>query len=101
MIRNNLDRAGILSPTESDALFKGAGCDACQKTGYLGRVGVYEVLRLNDALREAIGQGDSEARLRQLALEQRTMTGFKQYAGFLLRSGFTTPAEALRLFGGD
>lgn len=101
VVRHNLDRAGLVPFGESGGLAKGAGCDACHRTGYKGRIGAYEVLRVNDTLREAIGLGESESALRTLAIEQRTLTTFKQYAGFLLRAGHTSPSEALRLFSAD
>lgn len=99
VVRSHLVRAGIVGPEESPTLYKGAGCEHCHRTGHAGRIGAYEVLRMNDAVREGVGFGESEAGLRKLAVESRAMTTFKQYAGFLLRAGHTTPAEALRVFG--
>ena len=98
IVRVSLDRSGVLPMNESEVLFKGRGCPRCQTTGFMGRVGAYEVLQLTDSLREAIGLGESEATIRRMALETRSMTSFPQYAGFLLRTGLTSPAEALRLF---
>jgi type II secretory ATPase GspE/PulE/Tfp pilus assembly ATPase PilB-like protein len=40
--------------TPKTKLFTNAGCTVCNGTGYLGRTGIYEILTLNDALREAI-----------------------------------------------
>ena len=101
VVRHNLDRAGVLPMAESETLSKGAGCEACSRTGYQSRVGVYEVLRNNDTLREAIGLGEQETSLKKIAAEARSITTFRQYAGFLLRAGHTTPSEVLRLFHTD
>jgi len=101
VVRHNLERAGLVAMSESESLVKGAGCDACFRTGYRGRVGAYEVLRLNDQLREAIGLAASETTLKSMAPETGAITSFKHYAGYLLRSGLTSPSEVLRYFSGD
>ena len=46
-------------------LFKGKGCDKCNNTGYKGRVGLYEVMEMNDTLRELILVGASNLELRK------------------------------------
>src|ERR1035438_6966576 len=45
------------------------GCGACAHTGYSGRVGVYEMLVVDDALRDTIGAGGSSVAIAQLAAE--------------------------------
>lgn len=47
------------------------GCYACFFTGYKGRLGVFEVLPINDAMRKEIVQGGEESRLRARLLEQK------------------------------
>ncbi|MDG1898265.1 MAG: ATPase, T2SS/T4P/T4SS family [Phycisphaerales bacterium] len=42
----------------------GAGCDKCNNTGYLGRIGYYELLRISPGLRAAISSGGTQAELR-------------------------------------
>jgi len=101
VVRAHLARAGIVGADEAVTLYKGAGCDHCHKTGYKGRVGAYEVLRMNDPVREAISLGESESRVRAVAMETRAMMTFQQYAAFLVKGGHTTPSEALRMFGAD
>jgi hypothetical protein len=80
LVRRNLERAGILDMAESELLAKGAGCSGCHKTGFQGRVGAYEVLRLNDPIRDAIGLGESEATLRRLSKETNALTSFQDYS---------------------
>ena len=101
VVHENLQRSGIPIRAESIQLKRGAGCSACSKSGYYGRVGAYEVVRLTDAMREAIVQGEGEGPLKKLAVEERAMATFRQYAGYLLRTGLTTPSEVLRFFGGS
>ena len=38
----------------ADKTFKGKGCDRCRKTGYAGRLGIYELLVMDDALRDMV-----------------------------------------------
>ena len=99
MVRLNLERANILPMDQTESLYKGQGCAACGQTGFSGRVGAYEVLRFDDLVREAIGNGESDVAIRRIAEETRTITTFKQYAAFLVRGGLTTPQEVLRMFG--
>ncbi|MFZ4482914.1 MAG: GspE/PulE family protein [Chthoniobacterales bacterium] len=49
--------------------YKGRGCDDCGDTGYRGRKGIFETLRLNDTLREMINQRAPGVVLRQKAIE--------------------------------
>ena len=53
-----------------------AGCPACAGTGYQGRTGIYELLVVDDALREAIHTGQGERMLRALARDR----GFRSMA---------------------
>lgn len=47
----------------------GEGCEACRETGYQGRVGVFELLMVNDPLRDAIVRHASRVELRKLAMQ--------------------------------
>ncbi|MBU3664521.1 MAG: type II/IV secretion system protein [Chthoniobacterales bacterium] len=60
-----------LSPHEvgDKKFYKGKGCDECGDTGYKGRKGIFETLRLNDTLREMINQRVPGVVLRQKAIE--------------------------------
>ncbi len=62
----------------------GRGCATCNTTGYKGRVGLYEVMEINDELRELILVGASALELKKKALEQGMIT--------LRRSGLTKVA---------
>ncbi len=60
-----------LSPHEvgDKKFYKGRGCEDCNDTGYKGRKGIYETLRINDTLREMINQRAPGVVLRQKAIE--------------------------------
>jgi len=71
-------------------------CPECQGLGYRGRLGVYEVLRINDTLASAIAQQASTDRLRKLAID----SGMKTLLGYgldLVRQGQTTLEEIERM----
>src|SRR5688500_1776970 len=53
---------------------KGKGCEKCNKTGYKGRVGLYEVMEITDELRELILVGASALELRRKAIEEGMIT---------------------------
>ena len=53
---------------------KGAGCERCNKTGYKGRVGLYEVMEIGEELRELILVGASGLELRRKAVDEGMIT---------------------------
>ncbi|HQZ18749.1 MAG TPA: ATPase, T2SS/T4P/T4SS family, partial [Vicinamibacteria bacterium] len=55
-------------------MYKGRGCSTCNGTGYKGRVGLYEVLEINDAVRELIMMGANSVELRKKAIEEGMLT---------------------------
>ncbi|HEX3552430.1 MAG TPA: type IV-A pilus assembly ATPase PilB [Thermoanaerobaculia bacterium] len=76
-------------------LFKGRGCERCSNTGYKGRVGLYEVLEVEDEMKEMILSGASAFELRQKAVQNGMMTlrgsGLQK-----IRDGMTTLDEVVR-----
>ena len=59
------ERLGI---TDSQTqLYRGVGCEHCNLTGYRGRTGIYELVEIGDALREAIHTGEGEQALLRIA----------------------------------
>ena len=77
--------------------FQGKGCNQCNQ-GYRGRVGIHEVLTLNDRLRDAISQGVGVMQLQAIAREQG-MTTLLDDAREKINQGLTTIDEVLRLLG--
>ena len=55
-------------------LFRGRGCERCNNTGYKGRVALYEVLEIEDEMREMILSGASAFELRQKAIQNGMIT---------------------------
>ena len=87
------ERAG---PVHSVRLTRGAGCAACRGTGYRGRVGIFELVVMSEALRDAIGRGAPRSELRALAEESGSITlesdGWRK-----VEAGLTTIEEVLRV----
>lgn len=75
--------------------FKGAGCPACNGTGYKGRVGLYEVMEISEDLRELILVGASGLELRRKAIEEGMLT-LRQSGLEKIRQGLTTVEEVVR-----
>ncbi len=85
--------------SESEApniqLYKGRGCEACNQRGYKGRVGLFEVMKVTEDVRELILSGASAVELRRKALEEG-MIGLR-YSGLQkIREGVTTIEEVVR-----
>jgi RNA polymerase subunit RPABC4/transcription elongation factor Spt4 len=76
--------------------YKSVGCEQCNHTGYRGRIGIYEVLRVNDKLRRAIAERASEAQIRDIALASGMMT-LGEDGLAKVKSGVTTAEELLRV----
>ena len=76
-------------------MFKGRGCSTCNGTGYKGRVGLYEVLEINDAVRELIMMGANSVELRKKAIEEGMLT-LRMSGLEKIKQGITTIEEVLR-----
>ncbi len=88
----NLD---ILDKSEV-TFFRGRGCDACKGTGYKGRIGVYELMPVNDKVRELILARGSSYAIREAAIEAGMRT-LKDDAMEKILLGITTLEESLRV----
>jgi general secretion pathway protein E len=73
-----------------------AGCPACGGTGFSGRTGIYELLVVDDALRDAIHQRQGERVLRSLARE-RGFRSMLEDGERWVASGVTSPEELARV----
>lgn len=82
------------------ALHEGRGCKACLNTGYRGRIGLYEMLRMNEALREELMRGSNAARLATLATEQGVLSPLRADGYAKVRAGVTTISEVMRVAKG-
>jgi type II secretory ATPase GspE/PulE/Tfp pilus assembly ATPase PilB-like protein len=78
--------------------FAADGCPACEGTGYAGRTGIFEVLAIDDTIREAIAAGVSSATLTRIA-EERGHQSLFDGAAAKLAAGQTSFSEVERVVG--
>jgi type IV pilus assembly protein PilB len=76
-------------------IYHGRGCAKCNKGGYKGRVGLYEVMEINDELRELVLVGASAIELKKKSLEQGMIT-LRRSGLTKIAAGETTLEEVLR-----
>ena len=90
-----LDAGLHAEEANTDTIYQGKGCGDCNKNGYKGRVGLYEVMEVTDELRELILVGASALELKKKALEVGMIT--LRRSGLIKgRIGQTTIEEVLR-----
>jgi type IV pilus assembly protein PilB len=85
-----------LKPVIGQKYFKGKGCDICFGSGYRGRIGVFEVLCMNDRLRKCITSGGDKQEFRSIALETDYVP-MLTHASELVDEGITTVEEVARV----
>jgi type IV pilus assembly protein PilB len=80
----------------SETMWHGKGCDRCRKTGYLGRLGIFELLVMDDWLRDQVTRNPDVNQLRKLCRERGLVVlrddGFQKVI-----KGQTTVDEVLRV----
>ncbi len=90
-----LQEMGI-EDTEPPTGFRGRGCDHCNQTGYRGRTGIYELLVINDDIRQLILAHASSQDIRERAI-QLGMTTLRQDGWRKVLDGITTVDEIIRV----
>jgi hypothetical protein len=81
---------------ENPQLYKGRGCEKCIQTGYLGRTGIFEIMRLDDSMKELIAQHRGSHILKQAAIENG-MTTLREDGLRKALAGITTLEEVFRV----
>jgi type IV pilus assembly protein PilB len=76
-------------------IMKGKGCATCNKTGYKGRTGLYEVMEVDDEIRELVLVGASAVELKKKAIE-RGMITLRRSGLIKVAAGWTTLEEVAR-----
>ena len=91
-----------LNPDEvkNATIFRGAGCGECSKTGYRGRMGIYEIFQIDEEVRrliyEKLPSNVIRARARELGMRTLREDGVRK-----IMSGITTPEEVISITQGD
>ena len=81
---------------KSGPFYRGRGCSACGKTGYSGRVGIYEIIKITNTIRELIRQKASEKTIRRAAAATGSTTLLEDGIAKVL-SGATSVDELCRV----
>ena len=77
-------------------IYRAKGCEACNNTGYKGRIGIHEILVPDDAIRKAINEhGITAETLKRMAIENTDMTTLYWDAMEKVRQGITSIEDAL------
>ncbi len=91
-----LTDAGITAKMASKAHFmKGKGCGNCSKSGYRGRLGIFELMMINAKIREMIFQSQSAVEIRKVAISQGMKTLYVDGIYKVIK-GITTLEEVYR-----
>jgi type II secretory ATPase GspE/PulE/Tfp pilus assembly ATPase PilB-like protein len=79
-----------------DRFFEGSGCEQCSHTGFRGRIGIYELMNINDSVRKLMmGKADT-GEIRKKAIENG-MRSLREDGWLKVRQGVTSIAEVLRV----
>lgn len=80
--------------------YVGSGCDKCFQTGYRGRIGVYELMLIDEQIQELVYEGASAGEIKRKALESGLQT-LRMDGARKVMAGVTTIAEVLRVTQAD
>jgi len=90
-----LDAGFTLEESKTVKIQKGKGCSVCNNTGYKGRCGLYEVMEVDDEIRELVLVGASAVELKKKAIEQGMIT-LRRSGLIKVAAGMTTLEEVAR-----
>ncbi len=101
-----LDQAGITreilarAGNPSGRIYLPVGCPACQKTGYQGRTGIYELMLVDDDLRQLVLKNVDSNTIKKKAVEKGMLT-LMEHGAYKVARGVTTAAEVLSVTAED
>lgn len=99
-IKNQIIQQGKLlhvpTPSVPSLLFKGKGCNLCNHTGYRGQIGIFELLRVTDAIRDLILQRAPTNEIKKQAIAEKMTVMFEDGLK-KVEAGVTTIEEVLRV----
>ena len=94
-IQTLLDVGYTTEEAKTVKVFKGKGCEKCNQSGYKGRVGLYEVMEVNDEIRELVLVGASALELKKKAIEMGMIT-LRRSGLIKISAGIATLEEVIR-----
>jgi general secretion pathway protein E len=87
--------AALLGVEAGTIIYEPGGCDSCGGSGFKGRVGVFEAIRIDETIRRLINDGGDEVAIARHAYAREP--NLSAAARQLVREGLTTPEEAVRI----
>ncbi len=90
------ERLGLPVSDQQITLYRAMGCEACMKTGYHGRMGIYEILLLDDELRNLVMTRTDSTTIKQRAIE-KGMKVLREDGAQKVLLGLTSTEEVLRV----
>ncbi|HEX2832442.1 MAG TPA: GspE/PulE family protein [Thermoanaerobaculia bacterium] len=98
----SLEEAGMLNlqapPGKRIIVKEGAGCMRCRNTGYFGRSGIFEILPIDNTIRDLVDRGEDFLKIKDMAIK-RGMRTLRQSALRKLAEGVTSFEEVVRVTG--
>jgi len=85
-----------LKSKEEVKIFRGKGCNSCNFTGFFGRTAIYEILTVNDEIKDLILKKSPANQIKRLALSKGMRT-LRQDGWSKVISGLTTPEEVMKV----
>jgi type IV pilus assembly protein PilB len=92
---DDVKRALVKANIQTDRLWRGKGCERCRKTGYSGRCGIYEMVVLDDAIRDMVAARPNVTELRRYCKEHGMLT-LREDGIRKLKAGVSTIEEILQ-----
>ena len=80
---------------ELDQFYGGLGCNFCAETGYLGRIGLFEILVITEEIKRLLLEHADNDTIRAQAIKEG-MTTMRHDGMIKVKMGITTPSEVLR-----
>ncbi len=96
-LKSNLEKVDVAKKNNSPFMvFKGAGCEKCNNSGFLGRTGIYEVLRVTEKIAKLIMERADANTIEKIAMDDGMIT-MKQDGYLKVLEGITTMEEVIRV----
>lgn len=95
-LHSELDMLSAAGVEIKSSLYRGKGCNACNNSGYRGRIGVYELMPISYQIRQLINRRESTDVIREQALKEG-MNTLKDNCAQLVVQGITTMDELVRV----
>ncbi|HAJ57801.1 MAG TPA: secretion system protein E [Candidatus Omnitrophica bacterium] len=85
----------VLKDGKKPVFYKGTGCSHCNKTGYFDRIGIHEVLMIDDSIRDLIIKRASTNKIKDFAMQEKGMMSLRDDAMLKVVEGVITLEEAI------